>query len=197
MEHLREGNKSITANAAAKGVCHAISSAAIALLLGTNCFAEPIEDSITNCEKKALEEVYGTYVYDEPRMPPSELWGVSVEETYRNYERTNAPQSHLLTGSYAGIEVSIDPARFRGADGVVVNPVYVVSCYRTFVEGHIPSYRWSNEGGYGVDREVIDVLRVYPPEDIHRQWPLKVFEIVGEDLWYGGITRLYIARRKD
>ena len=190
------GNVSTTMAATAKNTRQFIAFFSTTLFLAANCLAKPV-DPITDCEKVALKEVYGTYVYGEPRMPPSELWGISVEETYEDYEHAEVSQSGLSVQPYTGIEVSIDPTRFQGTDGVVVNPHYVTSCYRTFVEGHVPLRRWSNEDGFGVDRKVIDVLTVYAPGDVHRQSPVTVFEIVGEDLWYGGFTWLYIARRKE
>ena len=196
MKRAFEETVSILMTATARDICQFISFVSIAALLAAECLAEPAQ-SITDCERKALKEMYGTYVYGEPRMPPSEPRELSVEETYGKYEYSEVSQSQLSAQSYTGTTVSIDPTRFEGVDGVVVNPYYVISCYRTFVEGHIPVRRWSNEDGFGVDRKVVDVLAVYPPGDIHRQSPIRMFEIVGEDLWYGGFTWLYIARRKE
>jgi len=149
MKPTLTGSVSTVMTAAAKSNRQSVALASIALFMAANCLANPT-NPITDCEKKALSDVYGTYVYDEPRMRPSKR--ASVEEIYEGYEPDEAYQPGLSDRRYTGSELSIDPVLFQDLDDVVVNPYYVISCYRAFVEGHIPPFRWSDDYGFGVDR---------------------------------------------
>ena len=172
-----------------------------ALLLSASGFAEPVVDPITDCERKPVEEVYGSYVHDKPRLRPVPGSWLSVKETYGDYEQVEMSQDWMYLSetkayAYAGLKVSIEPNRFQAGGTEIINPQYVVACYRTFVEGHVPVYRWSNEQGFGSDRAVIHVLRVYRPEDKDRRAP-KIFEMVGNDLWMTTSGWLFVIRRRE
>lgn len=199
MERVFQGSVPAMVTAAARGLGGALVSVA-ALLFATDCLARTFVDPITDCDRKPIEQVYGKYTYDEPRLRPVPGSWLSVKEVYGDYERIEISEGWMYLSdakaqAYAGLEVSIEPSRFEKGDTKIVDPQYEVTCYRTFVEGHVPVYRWSDEQGFGSDRDVIDVLRVYRPEDTERLAPY-IFEIVGDDLWKTASGWLFVVKRQ-
>lgn len=178
---------------------------ATSLLLAANGLsASPVDLTFTDCDRKSVEEIYGSYVYDRPRFRPLPPMRLSVEESYRDYEHIEEPQADWLglamaeAELMAGREVYIEPTRYREGEILFVDPYYEMTCYRTFVEGHVPGYKWSNEFGFGVDRDVIHVLRVYSsgnPTD--PGLPDVTLEIVGGDLWRYDNRQLFIIQQKE
>jgi len=62
-------------------------------------------------------------------------------------------------------------------------PRYEISCHAAKIEsGAVPSERWSNFYGLGLNRRSIDILEVYSPSDKDGE-PSYYFEIVDGTLW--------------
>ena len=71
-----------------------------ALLIAASCPVSPVEKSITDCEKREVENVYGTYVYDKLRLRPVSPLKLSVEETYGDYKHDEALGTSVLSRKY-------------------------------------------------------------------------------------------------
>lgn len=185
----------------ASGRCRVLAGV-LALLLAVGCIANPIGVSSADCEKKAVEEVYGRYMYDELKLRPTAPSKLSVKEVYGDYKHVEAPPSswsglsETEARSFTGLEVSIEPASFTRGDSVVANPHYETRCYPHVVE-HFPFQTWSDDNVFGWEREVIHVLTVSRLESTGRELQVAEFEIVGDDLWIRDRAWLFVVRRQE
>ncbi|MDI5934904.1 hypothetical protein [Halomonas kalidii] len=122
--------------------------------------------TLAHCDCPGLREVIGEYT--------------TVEVTRYRGGLTSVEEAEQHVGESAKVfesEFSLwEEVRYEA-------PSYEVVCHSVpQEEGDVPrpSERWGNFYGFGVDREVIEVLHVIPSKD---EGPRYVFEIVGDELW--------------
>lgn len=121
--------------------------------------------SEASCAGKPLEHYFGTY-------------SVERVESYRG-GLTSAEQAQQRIGE----KVVIGTERLVSNFAAIDIPRYIIACYpNAAAEGEVPTQRWSNFYGLGVDRDSIDVLMVYAEGDPENE-PSYYFEIVEAGLW--------------
>lgn len=135
-------------------------------------------DAAHQCVERPVAEVYGNYVY---------------AQYLKMHGHEGDAMHEKMAQAYIGRKVRIAPDRFEMVGSSIDGPVYQMSCY-TFVEGEIGRKYLSDFWGFGKDRPVVDVLRVYRPDDIDRRSP-HIFEVVGDDLWDLAERGLFVIER--
>ena len=139
----------------------------VVLLFGVvsgGCFAvNPNEDNVT-CSGRSLDELYGVYVIHEVVKYGGGLTSESSAE-----ERI-------------GKKLLLEPELFEVRDVSIPDPLYEFTCYPSQREGEISANRWSSFYGYGLEREVIEVLHVYEEGDTSGEAFLNL-EVLDGELW--------------
>lgn len=130
------------------------------LILTLGCSVE----SLATCTGEPVAHYLGAYRVE------------SVEQHRGGLTRKEQAQQRV------GKTVIINTEQLATDFALIEHPRYVVSCYSNAAEGDVPSQRWSTFYGLGVERDSIDVLKVFATGDAGDE-PSYYFEIVPGGLW--------------
>lgn len=123
------------------------------------------EESRAECTQKPLESLLGAY---DVKQASRYRGGLTTEETAQ--ERV-------------GSEVRIETNQMISEFASIEQPRYEVECYPMVEkEGEVTDQRFSNFYGVGLERDSINVLKVYA-EGAPKGEPSYYFEIVNDELW--------------
>lgn len=131
----------------------------------TLLFSGCTEESKAECTKESPESLLGIY---EVKQASRYRGGLTSEK---------AAQERV------GSEVKIGKNQMVSGFSSIEKPRYEIECYPAVdKEGQVPSQRFSNFYGLGLDRDSVKVLEVYAEGDPKGE-PSYYFEVVNDELW--------------
>ncbi len=133
-------------------------------------FSQENDIYIVKCDNESLDNLYSNY----------RLYNF---QKFRGSIKTKEQAKNVVTDS-----IVLERNEFSFKNELVEYPSYEKVCYKSYVEGEIPTHRWSSFYGFEKNRAIITTLNVF---DKKGEQPIGVFEVVDNELWWMSSSWIY------